>query len=398
MSPEMRRHLDTVLGWVGYGLGYGEADAPIRRAQTPTGDQVGRAPSSEAPSAASFPSASSGREQTWQGTSHNGSKPSEQIEGRVLQDRVADRLEEIGTGLETASAWVTETVGPMKVVQRVRDGFRARVESGVASVSDRVTAVTRAVEQRAATWRESSARDLKIGRIWWPDSAREGSPEVQDDAGEWMQDETLNTPTAPSPAMAPPTATTPAGVSVEDRPVEIVGKALDAEPAAMPKPLRYIEIELPKPSISETEPGRFQPEAKVSNSVETHSVPNEASSVGSLNLSQDPEPAAIADDSDDLQKVPDKSPTGLGQDRDGSFSLRSLLPSFLRRWESQPTTLFGSSPAGAVPADELSEAHSEEHPVERPALERLNRLLQVDREREGEDVSDRPTGDRSDIH
>ena len=74
MSPEMRRHLDTVLGWVGYGLGYGEADAPIRRAQTPTGDQVGRAPSSEAPSAASFPSASSGREQTWQGTSHNGSK------------------------------------------------------------------------------------------------------------------------------------------------------------------------------------------------------------------------------------------------------------------------------------------------------------------------------------
>ena len=397
MSPEMRRHLDTVLGWVGYGLGYGEAGAPIRRAQTPTDDQVGRTPSSEGPSAASGPSASSGREQTWLGTSHNGSKPSGQIEGRVLQDRVADRLEEIGTGLETASAWLTETVGPMKVVQRVRDGFRARVESGVESVSDRATAVTPAVE-RAATWRESSVRDLKIGRIWWSDSAREGSPEVQDDAGEWMQDETLNTPTAPSPAMAPPTATTPAGVSVEDRSVEVVAKASDAEPAAMPKPLRYIEIELPEPSISETEPGRLQPEAKVSNSVETHSVPNEVSSVGSLNLSQDPEPATITDDSDDSQKVPEKSPTGLGQDRDGSFSLRSLLPSFLRRRESQPTTLFGSSPAGTLPADELSEAHSEEHPVERPALERLNRLLQVDRERDGEDLSDRPTGDRSDIH
>ena len=412
VSPEMRQHLDTVLGWIGYGLGYAEAnrfaaddgadqvDTHIPRAQTRRDGQVGRSPISEAPSAPAGPSTSSGKDQTWQAISHNGSKPSGRLEGRALRDRVADQLEEIGAGVETASAWLAEAVGPMKVTRRVRDGFRARVESGVESVSDRATAVTRSVEQPAATWRESSVRDLRIGRMWWPDAATEGNLEVENEAEAGMQDDMLDAPTAPRPVIAPPTEQpmpmTPVGVSDEDRPVKILARVSDAESKPTSKPLRYIKMHLPEPSISEPEPARFEPELPVSKgvetSVETPSVPSESSSVGSWNLLEDPEPATIADDS---LKLPERIPTGLGQGHGGSFSLWSLLPTFLRRRESQATTLFGSSLAGAVSENELSKEYSVERPM---ALERLSRLLQADKEREAGDVSDRPTRDHTDIH
>ena len=414
----MRQHLDTVLGWVGYGLGYAEvdgtshvsvadgADARSRRVPTPTAGQVDGAPMAKAPSPPS------GQGRTWDRNSLNEST-SGQHEGRVLKDRVLDRLGEIGTGLESASAWLAKAMGATQVVQRVRDGFRARVESSVGHVSDRATAVTRAVEQRATNWRESSVRDLRIGRIWWPDSAsRDSGPDVQAEAERWTQDDTLSIPTAPKSATAPARAesisTAPSGVSAvdqpvkEDRSVKVVEQVPDTDPAAIEKPLRYIKIELPEPSITASELGRFEPEARVSKGVETPSVRNEVASAESLNPSQDLEPSAVAassnDSRDDSLEVSEGSRTGVGQDLRRSFSLRSLLPSFLRRREPQATTLFGSRPAGALSPDELSDPHAESSTVERPALERLNRLLQADKEREGEDVTDPPPEDRSDTH
>ena len=180
--------------------------------------------------------------------------------------------------------------------------------------------------------------------------------------------------------------------------MKVVEQVPDTDPAAIEKPLRYIKIELPEPSITASELGRFEPEARVSKGAETPSVRNEVASAESLNPSQDLEPSAVAASSDDSLEVSEGSRTGVGQDLRRSFSLRSLLPSFLRRREPQATTLFGSSPAGALSPDELSEPHAASSTVERPTLERLNRLLQADKEREGEDVTDPPPGDRSDTH
>ena len=268
LSPEVRQHLDSVLGWRGFGLGYSEAseraavnpmDAVRKTAagnpmdavrKTAAGDPIdvvrktglGEFTATEPHTLLERPRASA----------------PPLLERRALKDRVGDRLEQIGAMLEGTGARLADTLGPMRAARRVRDGVRSRVETRVDRMSGPVSGALQSAEPRVSSVRENAVGELRLGRIWWPDESVAERNDAQreaerNDARRETESQTVPTTYPRALGMKPPAKS----------PEQLSGASPDV--AALTPP-RYAGMGAPSsglsrlaPTVSDREPDHVRP-------------------------------------------------------------------------------------------------------------------------------------------